>query len=209
MLWNQTKASARAAIAVSLPVLFSFLVLVPFTAMLDLLNSRSPQLEVEMPAQIAALFATGTFVITFVSTFRDLRKIGQIDEAREPSFTPTTFATGIYGFTLVGSLWGIYGLKRDGEPTWLLLIPVAFLALAWYGWPRTIQCKESFVSQRSLWLRNKRISYSAIEAISIWHDGTTIVIAPGVSIEHTPYHIDPEMFRYIVSKRSGKPVLPY
>lgn len=209
MLWNQMKASAHAAIAVSLPVLFSFVVLVPFTAMLDLLNSRSPQLELKMPAQIAALFAAGTFVITFVSTLRDLRTIDQIDEAREPSFTPTTFATGIWGVPLVGSMWGIYGINRDDEPAWLSLIPCAFIALAFYAWPRTIHCGKAFVSQRSLWGRVKRIQYSSIEAISIGHDGTTVVIGPQATIEHTPYHIDPDTFRHIVSKRSGKPALLY
>jgi hypothetical protein len=79
--------SARTALATALPVLFSFIILIPLLAIVDLISSRPPKLHAGLSAQISAMFAVGTFVVTFVSTLFDLRKMGRIDESREPSFS--------------------------------------------------------------------------------------------------------------------------
>jgi hypothetical protein len=86
------------------------------------------------------------------------------------------------------------------------LLPLGFVALAFYGWPRTITCTETTVSQRTLFGWKKQIPYRSVEAISVDCDGTTAVLGAGTTIEHTRYHLDADAFREVVSRRSGKPI---
>jgi hypothetical protein len=146
------------------------------------------------------------YIATFLSTLFDLRTHDRIEAARAPSFPATSFLTGLYGITTIFSLALIKGLHAEGDPIWMQLLPLVFVLIAFYAWPRTIHCGELSVWQRNRFGRKKVIPYQAIQAISVSPGGSTIVLGLEGTIEHTPQHVDAESFRHLTASRSAKPV---
>lgn len=205
-LKRQIQASTFAGFQAALHVLAFAVLFLPILALINLIFHRDIWGSLSLSLVIGTAIAVVWFVATFTSTLLDLRKHDRVGSTATASFPATTFVAGLYGVTCIASAWLIVGLHKEREPVWMQLLALGFVFVAFYGWPRTIHCNDTSVSQRSLWGRKRTIPYSAVEAISSDHQGTTTVLGGGVTIEHTRYHIDPEIFRQAVARRSGKPV---
>lgn len=155
---------------------------------------------------VLSLILAFVFAAVAVLTRLDFYRSTAIAKAQSPAFSATSLVTAIYAAAALVSLAIIAGLHSQGEPAWIQLLSSAFGILAWYGWPRTIHCGETAVWQRTKWGVKCSIPYVDIQVISVGHDGTTVVLGPNASIEHTSSHMAPEQFQFMVSKRSGKPV---
>ena len=205
-LKRQIQASTFAGFQAALHVLAFGVLFLPILALVNLVFHREIWGNLSLSLLIGMAIALMWCVATFTSTLLDLRKHDRLGSTVTTSFPATTFVAGLYGVTSIGSAWLIVGLHKEREPVWMQLLALGFVVLAFYGWPRTIHCNDTSVSQRSLFGRKRTLPYSAVEAISVDHDGTTTVLGAGVTIDHTRYHIDPEVFRETVSTRSGRQV---
>jgi hypothetical protein len=202
----QIQVSALAGFRAACHVLVFAVLFLPVGLVINIIFRRETHVDLKLAIIINAVFALSWYVITFVSTFLDMRKLDRIGAARMPSFPATALVAGLYGVVGIGSLWLMMGLHKEADPLWVQLLPLAGVALAFCAWPRTIHCERTSVSQRNLWGRKKAIPYAAVEAISVGYQGTTTVLGAGSTIEHTQYHVDPESFRHTLSSRSEKPV---
>ena len=202
----QLRLSAAAALRPALHFVLVTLLMIPITAFVLLVLGDEKQVDWSVSAAVGGILGSIWFMAVFLSTLSDLRKQDRNETARKPTFPAQSFYSGLCWLAIVGSAWLIVGLRRDREPLWLQLLPLGFVALAFFGWPRTITCSETAVSQRTLLGRRKQIPYASIEAISVSSDGTTMVLGAARTIEHTQYHVDAWAFREVVSHRSGKQV---
>ena len=146
------------------------------------------------------------FAAALLSALADSRKGNRTATANTVRFPAQSFVSGIYASATIGSAWLALAVYREGEPLWLQRILLGFGAIACYGWPRTITCGPTEVSQRSALLFKRRIPYVSVEAISVGGDGTTTVLGAATTIEHTAHHVDGEGFGEVMSRRNGKPV---
>jgi len=144
------RESALEGFRVALHVLLGAVLIFPFQAAINFVFGNDTWPDWHLPAFLALAFASIWFVFMFVTTLLDLRKEDRVGKARRPTFSAPGFASGIYGITAVVSLGLIVGLHREGDPAWMQFMPLIFVALAFYGWPRTIHCNETAVSQRNL-----------------------------------------------------------
>lgn len=154
---------------------------------------------------------TGSFTgIAFVTssgiTLLDLWRHRRVGQETNTTFGATSLIAAVFGSAMILCFVLMIGLHHQRESPWLQIMPASFGILAWYGWPRTIHCGETAIWQRNRWGVKRSILYVDIQAISQTYDGTTVVLGPQSSIEHTPYHLASDQFQFLVSKRSGKPV---
>jgi hypothetical protein len=202
----QLRLSAATALLPALQFVLVTLVMIPFTAILGLVFGSDRHVDWRVSITVGGILGLIWFVAIFLSTLADLRKEDRIEVTGSSSFPAQSFVSGLYGLTTVVCMWAILGLHRDHEPLWLQLLPLGFIAIAFYGWPRTIRCNETNLTQRAMFGWKKRIPYVSVEAISVGSDGTTTVLGAGTTIEHTSHHIDAATFRETVSRRSGRPI---
>lgn len=205
-LFWQVRESALAAVIPGLHVLAVSMISIPLVGGIYWIFDHATRVDWKLSFTLGAFFASAWCAATFFSTMADLRKLDRIGASRDPSFRAGSFFAGLYGLTIIGSFVSMVGLNSEGDPPWMQLIPAAFLAMAFYAWPRTIHCGADAVSQRNLLGWKKHIPYASIEAISVDHDGTITVLGAGTTIEHTQYHVGAAQFEWEVSKRSGKSV---
>jgi hypothetical protein len=201
----ELRASALAGYRSALRVVAFTLLWVPIGALINVIFDHEAKTNWKLSLEVGGTLAVLWYGVTFFSTLFDLRKQGQSETARNPSFPASSFLSGLCGVTAIFSVWLIWGLHSEGDPVWLQLLPLAFLGIAFFAWPRTIHCDQESVWQRDRWGRKKNIPYNEIQSIS-GAGGTTTVLGPKAVIEHTSQHIDPESFRHAVSLRSGKPI---
>jgi drug/metabolite transporter superfamily protein YnfA len=202
----QLKLSAAVALRPALRSLLAALLMIPLTAFILLVLGDDQQVDWSASAAVGGVLGSIWFLAVFLSTLADLRKQDGISAASKRSFPAQSFYSSLYGLCVIGSAWLILALHREKDPVWMQLLPLVFVALAFFGWPRTITCTETTVSQRTLLGWKKRIPYVSVDAISVDSSGTTTVLGAGKTIQHTQCHLDPGAFREAVSRRSGKPI---
>lgn len=179
---------------------------IPIIAAINWFFDGEARINLKGTFAVGGVLAAGWTLITLVTSFIDAHRNDRIVGATHQVFRPTTFVFGLFTVAALGSLAMMIGANAQNEPIWLQLLPLVFLALTFYGWPRTIHCEETTLSQRNLWGRKYTIPYAEIEAISVSGDGAITVLGSGATIQHTQYHINPDGFAALVSGRSGKPV---
>ena len=114
----------------------------PVGVVINIIFRREIHVDLKLAIIINAVFALSWYVITFVSTFLDMRKLERIGAARMPSFPATALVAGLYGVVGIGSLWLMMGLHKEADPLWVQLLPLAGVALAFCAWPRTHPLRE-------------------------------------------------------------------
>src|SRR5690349_5229138 len=110
--------------------------MIPVRVVIDRTLSRNVSVDwrasLIVGSSIAALWYLGFCVSTFVDIHRDAVR------GRSPrqSFPANAFVTGVYGLALVLSAVLVVGTHREGDPMWMQLLPLVFVLIAFYGWPR-------------------------------------------------------------------------
>ena len=155
---------------------------------------------------LSSLLSVVWFLAVYLSTYFDLRKLDRIDRETNPRFPGTSFLRGLYGGMILFSVVMAVGLYREGDSAWMQLIPLIFIGMSVYAWPRTIHCDERAVWQRSRLGRKRVIDFVAIESIARGAGGAITVIGSDFTIEHTSSHAGTEEFCRFLSERTGKPV---
>ena len=205
-LIRQVCTSASAAVRPALLVLMVTALTLPFQALINAILVSKATTDWKLALVVGAVVASIWYIAAFLSTLFDLRTQDRIEVAMAPSFPATSFLIGLYGVTTILSLALINGLHAEGDPIWMQLLPLVFVVIAFYAWPRTIHCGALSVWQRNLWGRKKDIPYREIQAISVSANGTTTVLGLEETIEHTQQHVGAESFRHLVASRCARPV---
>ena len=203
-LYQQIRYSASGALRAALTLAIFTVIMIPVRSLIDSVLHQQFALKWKEPVLVGGILTAVWFGAEFLSTLCDLLRHDRIQAASLPSFPAGSFIAGLYGFTLLMSLSMMIGMYREGDSWKFQLIPVAFMAIAFYGWPRTIHCDEHSIWQRNLWGGKKMLPYDEVKVICTNAEGTTAVIGHKTTIEHTQYHADFDSFRRIVCNRSGK-----
>jgi hypothetical protein len=203
-VFQQIRYSASAAFRAALILAIYTVIMIPVRSLIDSILHQQIELKWKEPVLVGGILTAVWFVAEFLSTLCDLLRHDRIQAASLPSFPAGSFIAGLYGFTLIMSLSMMIGMYSEGDSWKSQLIPLAFMVIAFYGWPRTIHCDEHSIWQRNLWGRKKTLAYEEIKVICTNAEGTTAVIGHKTIIEHTQYHADFNSFRRIICKRSGK-----
>jgi hypothetical protein len=189
----------------ALQILFVTVAMIPVHAIINWVFYRNATVDWKTSLVVGSSIALMWYIGVCVSTYVDIRRAVERGREFRQSFPASAFAAGIYGVSVLFSGVMSIGMYREGDPVWIQLIPLAFLLIAFYGWPRTIHCDERGIWQRSRFGLKTLIPYGDVLAVT-QSQGTTTVSGTEGSIEHTQYHADAGQFQRVTAKRTGKPV---
>jgi hypothetical protein len=183
------------------------LVLNLLVVLIDLLFRSPATIDWKFKIEFSLVIAAICSLIVFASTWADARAEGVRDHTVDPAFPGGSFYRGLYAVGAVGSLMMMAGLYRQQESLWQQLIPLGFLVLVWFGWPRSIYFHADALGQKTRFGKMRRLEYSAVEYISFdKREACTIVAGGGIKIVHTPQHASRDLFQELIQERTGKPV---
>lgn len=199
------RASALSGVQPALQIVLVTVALIPVRIILNRVLESDAAVDWKLSLVVGGSIALMWYVGVCASTFVDIRcEIAHGRQLRQ-SFPATAFIAGLYGVAVLFSAVMAIGMYRENDPAWLQLIPLSFVLIAFYAWPRTIHIDESGVWQRSRFGRKTRLNYSDVIALS-YSDCTTTVTGSSGIIEHTQYHAAGSRFVGLVSKRSNREV---
>ena len=201
----QVRVSAVSGLQSALQILFVTVAMIPVTAIINLAFYHRATVDWKTSLVVGSSLALLWYLAVCISTFVDVRRAAVRGRELRQSFPASAFAAGIYGVGVLFSGAMSIGMYREGDGWGIQIIPLAFVLIAFYGWPRTIHCDEEGVWQRSRFGFKTRIPYNDVVAVS-YSEGTTTVTGTDGSIEHTQYHAAAGQFQGVISKRTGKPV---
>lgn len=203
----QARLSAISGIQSTLQILFVMVVMISVRIIMHWIFNDHAVIDWKTSLIVGCSIAAMWYTAVCVSTFADLRREVVRGRSSRQSFPANAFLTGLYGLTLVFSAAIAIGTHREGDPIWIQLLPLIFVFIAFYGWPRTIHSDEKCVWQRTRLGLKRTISYDEVLSVA-YMQGTTTVTGKHATIEHTQYHAGADRFQRVVSRRSGKKIWP-
>jgi hypothetical protein len=204
-LGYQVRLSAISGIQSAFQILFVVVAMIPVRIIMGWMFDRHAPVDWKASLIVGCSIATLWYIAVCVSTFADLRRDAARGRNRLQSFPASAFVTGLYGITVVFSAAIAIGTHREGDPIWIQLLPLVFVFIAFYGWPRTIHSDEKGVWQRTRFGLKRIIPYDEVVAVA-YAQGTTTVTGQRATIEHTQYHAGTDPFQRVVSGRSGRKI---
>ncbi|HET6934068.1 MAG TPA: hypothetical protein VFI72_04465 [Candidatus Angelobacter sp.] len=205
----QVEVSFWRAINVPITIFLAALLMIPGQMLLNKVFDHTWEAPIRVPLLIAGVVSLFWFVLSFFSSFADLRSEDARDEQPNPVFGAEHFYKWIYGGLFALSVAMMIGTRREGDSIGWQLIPTIFIVLVWYAWPRPIQLEADKLTQRNRWGRMTSLPYAAIQDVTFVSGsdgGSTIVAGENCKIVHTGQHADKALFHVILEERSGKRV---
>jgi hypothetical protein len=204
-LANQVRVSALAGVQPALQIVLVTVAIIPVRVIINRVFGSDAAIDWRLSLVVGGSIALMWYVSICASTFVDMRREAAHGRQIRQSFPATAFVAGLYGVTVLFSAAMAVGMYREGDPAWLQVIPLCFVLIAFYGWPRTIHIDQSSIWQRSRLGRRTCINYTDVVAVAHAVDTTTVAGSSGI-IEHTQYHAVSGEFAGLVSARTGKQV---
>jgi hypothetical protein len=161
-------------------------------------------------ATMTSVFAGGWFVFSFVTQVMDDRAEEQREQATgHLRFPGETWIRAVYSATMLMGVGLAIGTYREGDPLWMSVLSLGFVAMGLIGWPHAVEFRDGEIRQRSRFFRVKAIPYVAIKsAASSPSTGETLVFGQdGTIITHTKEHASRIQFIDYLKQVTGKGVI--
>jgi hypothetical protein len=202
----QLSRSSSDGLTVALPIFLTG-VLISLVEWLISTFLRSKSWDWRPNLAIFSVLSVGWFIVSFISSYADLRTTDSLEKAAYPVFGADGFSKLIYGGAGVLALFMSEGLYHEGDPLHWQAMPLGMLWLVWYCWPRSIYLCSDSLAQRTRWGRMKRLKYTDVEYASYSRaEHQTLVMGGEIEIVHSSQHVDPSLFQELVEKHTGKQV---
>jgi hypothetical protein len=203
---TKIRSAALAALRISLLIFGSgVLMLLLFSAVRRVLDGTWS--VAWRPALIVSGILTGLF-FTFFFLAQVLEFTGQVHRERDLKFVfpAAMWLRGLYFGSIVMGIWLMAGTYFEGDPWTIFVLPVSFVFLGLFAWPRAIEITESTVRQRRVLFGFKEIRLGEIEStVGDAGSGEIVVFGKnGTRIVHTTMHVDGERFIARLKSVTGK-----
>ncbi len=121
-------------------------------------------------------------------------------------FPGVMWLRGLYLCCIVLAIVLMIGMYREGDRGGTLYVPIAFVFLRYFPWPRAISLDGVAVRKRNAFLRLTSIPYNEIESVVFdAQRGETVVFGKnGKSIVHSNMHVGVESFITQLELITGK-----
>jgi len=121
-------------------------------------------------------------------------------------FPAAMWLRGLYLVSIVMGLGLMAGTYSEGDPWGIVALPVLFVFLGFFAWPRAIEITEIAVRQRRVLFGFKEVRLGEIESVVCdpSRNETIVFGKNGNRIVHTAMHVDRERFIASLKSITGK-----
>jgi hypothetical protein len=203
---SQVRFAALLALRKSIRIILTTLLLVPTSSVINRIFSGTWYVNWRLMVTVSAILTFLVFVFFFVTELLEFAT----EEARERQlrfiFPAVMWLRGIYLVSILMGFTVMAGEYREGDPWGIVVLPLVFVFLGFFAWPRAIELTESQIRQRRTLFGFKQIRFSDIESV-VCDAGRNEIVIFGKNkdaIVHTTMHVDGERFLQRLKSLTGK-----
>lgn len=201
---SYARIAFTSAFRISLVILFTSAVTIPVAIILGrIFHGTWPQnwaVIFGVPATLTALI----FAFLFATQWLELVTEQARERQRRLVFPAEMWLRGLYLSCIVMSWIMMIGMYREGDPWGNETIPVVFVLMAFFAWPRAITISDTEVRQHGKLFGTTRIPLNEIETVFSGSSEATVFGKNGAHITHTNMHVQRERFLSYVKSLSGR-----
>jgi hypothetical protein len=155
---------------------------------------------------VSAILTFLFFVFFFVTELLEFAT----EKARERQlrfvFPAVMWLRGVYLGSILAGFIMMIGECREGNPWGIVALPLLFVFLGFFAWPRAIEFTENQIRQRRTLPGFKQIRFSNIQSVVSGPSRNEIVVfgKNADCIVHTTMHVDGDRFLQRLKSLTGK-----
>jgi hypothetical protein len=205
---NSTNRRSAAALALrtSLPILVTAVLALPLLSVVNRVFDGTWSVAWRPGLMVSGILTGLVFAFFFLAQMLEFTAQTHRERALRFVFPAAMWLRGLYLGSIALGVTLMAGMYFEKDPWVIVVLPVCFVFLGFFAWPRTIEITESAIRQRRVLFGFKEIPLGEIE--SIVGDDSSDEIAVfgknGTRIVHTSTHVDGKRFLERLASLTGK-----
>lgn len=203
---SQVRFAALLALRNSIGIILTTILLVPATSIINRIFSGTWYVNWRLMITVSAILTGLVFIFFFVTELLEFAMEDVRERQLRFAFPAVMWLRAAYlGSILMGFIITV-GEYRERDPWGIVVLPLIFVLLGFFAWPRAIEITESRIRQRRILFGFKQIRFSDVERV-VRDPGRNEIIIFGRNkdaIVHTAMHVDRERFLQRLKSVTGQ-----
>jgi hypothetical protein len=203
---TKIRSAAVLALRTSLRIFISLVLIVPLASIMNRVFDGTWSVDWRLMLTVSGILTGCVFAFLLLAQVLESYAKEHRRLAQRMVFPAAMWLRGLYLTCILMGFGLMVGTYSEGDPSWVVVLPVCFVFLGYFAWPRAIEITESAVRQRRVLVGFKEIRLHEIESVA--YDaarGETIVFGKnGTRIVHSAMHVDGERFADKLHSATGK-----
>ncbi|MBS1842036.1 MAG: hypothetical protein JSS69_01880 [Acidobacteria bacterium] len=206
MKTSKTRSAAVSALKLSLRVILTAVLVIPFVSLVNRAFGRAWAVNWRELLLIWGILAACIFLFVFVTGLLEFSAALRHRRNKDLIFPGVMWIRGVCLMGIALGLILMVAMYREGDGWWLVALVSGFVFLGVFAWPRAIRITDSALCQRSNLFLMKRIVRGEIEDVVYDPSSQEIVVngKDGARIVHTESHSDGARFMSAMKTFSRK-----
>jgi hypothetical protein len=204
----EVRVAALLALRNSIGILIATMLLVPVDSVINRIFDGTWYVNWRLMLTVSGILTVLFFSFFFLAQVLEASTHGHRERTRKLVFPAVMWLRGIYLIAIVMGLCVMVGEYHEGDPSWIVMLPAAFVLIGFFAWPRAVEISDNEVQQHRIFFGFKRIHFREIERL-VYDPARNEVVVFGKSgnrITHTMMHVDGERFMEQLESLTGKRV---
>jgi hypothetical protein len=203
---TKIRSAAWAALRISLLIFGSAVLMLPLFSVVRSVFDGTWSVPWRMMLTVSGILAGLIFAFSFLAQVFEVSAQNYRERNARLVFPAAMWLRGVCLGSIVMALGLMAGTYSEGDPWGIVALPVLFVFLGFFAWPRAVEITDRAVRQRRVLFGSKEILLGEIESVVCDPSGNeTIVFGKnGNRIVHTAMHVDGERFVERLGSLTGK-----
>jgi hypothetical protein len=200
------RSAAALALRTSLPILVTAVLALPLVSVVNRAFDGTWTVAWRPALLVSAILTVLVFAFFFLAQVLEFSAQMHRERGLKFLFPAAMWLRGLYLVSIVMGLGMMAGTYFEGDPWAIVVLPVCFVFLGFFAWPRAIGITESAIRQRRVLFGFKEIRLGEIESVVGDASSDEIVVfgKNGTRIVHSAMHVDGERFLERLASLTGK-----
>jgi hypothetical protein len=203
------RSAAIQAFVSSIRIVLTAVILLPVLSGINRLFEGTWRVNWRVTLTVAGILTVLWFGFLFISQLLEDFTQEKREESGRLILPGAMWLRGVCIGCMMLGIAVMLGTYREGDAPWIVVLPVLFVLLGFFTWPRKIEFSNGAIRQRRWLLSEKILPYDEIESASFNPGrGETIVFGrDGRKIVHTMMHVGRAEFTEHLESLTGKKVI--
>ena len=203
---TKTRSAAWVALRISLLTFGSTVLMLPLFSVFRRVFDGTWSVPWRMMLTVSGILAGLIFAFLFLAQVFELSAQDYRERNARLVFPAAMWLRGLYLVSIVMGLGLMAGTYSEGAPWGIVVLPVLFVFLGFFAWPRAVEITDRAVRQWGVLFGFKEILLGEIESVVCdpRRNETIVFGKNGNRIVHSAMHIDGERFVERLGSLTGK-----
>jgi hypothetical protein len=203
---TKTRSAAWVALRISLLTFGSTVLMLPLFSVVRRVFDGTWSVPWRMMLTVSGILAGVIFAFLFLAQAFEVSAQNYRERNARLVFPAAMWLRGLYLVSIVMGFGLMAGSYFERDPWAIVIMPVLFVFLGYFAWPRAVEITDRAVRQRRVLFGSKEILLGEIESVVFdpSRDETIVFGKNGNRIVHSAMHVDGERFVERLGSLTGK-----